>query len=164
MTLTELLVGIVVLGILFVIAVGAVRRARAAANEGSAVSSLRLVVQGQTSFSAVCGRGGYTSSLKTLGLAPPTANAGFLDASLANDPAERSGYEFRMQRPPDAITIATDCHGQAGASRYYVSGRPFDFGSSGNYAYAATEDALIWEIAAPLPPEEPFRAPAKPIK
>jgi type IV pilus assembly protein PilA len=164
LTLVELLIVIVVLGILFVIAVGAVRRARASANESSALSSIRLIGQAETNFSAVCGRGGYAASLRILGQAPPAASAGFLDGSLASDPAERSGFEFRVQRPADAITIGQDCHGQVTASRYYVSARPFDFGSTGNFSYASNESGQIWETTTPMPPVEPFGPPARLIK
>ena len=164
MTLVELLVVIVVIGVLLVIAVGTIRRARSAANESSALSSLRLIAQAQANFSAVCGRGGYSASLRLLGQAPPAANVGFLDQSLSSDPAERSGYEFRVQRPTDAVTIGQDCHSQTTASRYYVSARPFDFGSSGNFSYASNEDGQIWETATPIPPTEPFGTPARLIK
>jgi type IV pilus assembly protein PilA len=165
MTLIELLIVIVILGVLFVLAVGAVRRARTAANEGSALSSLKLIGQAEVNFSAVCGRGGYTMSLVVLGQPPPSSQAGFLDGSLARDPAERSGFEFRVQKPGEAIVVTTaDCHGAASYSRFYASGRPFDFGSSGNRSFAMTERGELWSVDAASPPNEPFGPPASLIK
>ena len=72
MTLIELLIAIVVLGILLVLAIGAVRRARASANEGSALASLKLVGQAEVNYSAVCGRGGFAASLALSVLMLPT--------------------------------------------------------------------------------------------
>lgn len=165
MTLIELLIVIVVLGILFVLAVGAVRRARTSANESSALSSLKLIGQAEVNFSAVCGRGGYSPSLAVLGQPPPNSQAGFLDLSLAVDPAERSGFEFRIQKPVDAIVVSgMDCHGAVSYSRYYASARPFDFGSTGNRAFAMTERGEVWSVEAPAPPNEPFGPPASLIK
>jgi type IV pilus assembly protein PilA len=165
MTLIELLIVIVILGVLFVLAVGAVRRARTSANESSALSSLRLIGQAEANFSAVCGRGGYTMSLVVLGQPPPASQAGFLDLSLAMDPAERSGFEFRVQKPGDAIVVTgMDCHGAASYSRFYASAKPFDFGGTGNRAFAMTERSELWSVEGPNPPSEPFGPPASLIK
>ena len=160
MTLIELLIVIVVIGILMVVAVSAVRQARASANESSAVTSLKLILQAQTSFSAACGAGGFAPLLATLGEQPPAGGTGFLDGSLASDPAVRSGYTMQLQTPGDAIIVGKDCHGLLTFSRFYASGQPLAFGSSGNTAYAVTETGAIWGQNAATPPTEPFGPPA----
>ena len=67
-TLIELLFVVAVIGILSAIAAPGLSRARMAANESSAIASLRVINSGQQVFWASCGGGYYAPSLQNLGL------------------------------------------------------------------------------------------------
>ena len=63
MTLVELCIVIVILGILLVTAVAGFGRARVSSNEASAIASVRAIYSAQFSFAAGCGQGGYATTL-----------------------------------------------------------------------------------------------------
>src|SRR5689334_22818051 len=62
-TLIELLIVVALIGILSAIAAPFLIAAKSSANEASAVQSLRTLVSAQSTFSTVCGGGGYATSL-----------------------------------------------------------------------------------------------------
>jgi prepilin-type N-terminal cleavage/methylation domain-containing protein len=98
-TLIELLIVVALIGILSAMAAPFLIAARSSANEASAIQSLRTLVSAQTTFSNVCGNGGYTTSLNTL------VTEQFASPNL---PARRRP---RLQRGPRRLHGTADADG-----------------------------------------------------
>lgn len=94
-SLIELLIVVVIIGIIAAIAIPNLLASRRAANEGSAISSMRTLHSAQTTYSLTLGNGDFagglafsTIALQQLG----TSGAGIIDDSLAN--GTKSGYRY----------------------------------------------------------------------
>jgi type IV pilus assembly protein PilA len=135
-TLVEMLIVVAVIGIIAAIAVPGLLRARIAANEASAIASLRVVNSAQQAYAATCGHGFYASDLIILGEPAPTAN-GFISPDLAADiSVTKSGYVLTMAEGSEAQSASRDgCNpsGTAGNlfSSYYATNQPVTGGMSG---------------------------------
>jgi len=93
-SLIELLIVVAIILVIAAIAIPSLLRSRIAANEASAVGSLRVLDDAEVTYSSTYNHG-YTCDLTVLG--PPTAGvnpnstaAGLIDASLAS--GAKSGY------------------------------------------------------------------------
>ena len=134
------------------IAIPNLLRARVAANEASAVGSLRSVVTAEITYAASFPRRGYAPDLATLGPGPSGNSqnspkyAGYLDPTLAGASCTadawcvKSGYRFRVSgictqlRCRDFVALATP-----------VSG------STGGRSFCTTSDGVIrFSLGAPL--------------
>lgn len=135
------------------IAIPNVLRARAAANEASAVAMIRTVDVAQITYAASYPRQGYARNLASLGpdqkgVDEFTAqHAGIIDSVLGNPNClsgawcVKSGYRF---------SIVTACKVQQPCHEYVVVGSPVDAGS-GARNFCATSDAVIrFQVAPPL--------------
>ena len=92
-SLIELLIVVVIIGIIAAIAIPNLLASRRSANEGSAISSMRTISQGQATFMASNGNGRYANDLYELG------SVNIVDASLSTgDPIIKSGYWFVHNR------------------------------------------------------------------
>jgi type IV pilus assembly protein PilA len=94
-SLIELLIVVVIIGIIAAIAIPNLLAARRAANEGSAISSLRTLHGAQMTYAATYGNSDYagvvgqgTAGLVTLG------STGLIDATLGSTTATKSSYAF----------------------------------------------------------------------
>lgn len=158
-TLIELLFVVGIIGVLSAIAAPALTRSKMAANESSAIASLRVISSGQQAFWASCGSGNYSPSLQNLGL-PVGAAPGYVSADLSGPaPVVKSGYEIEMDS--DNPTVGTSCNGGALASTYHSSVDPLPgrgrryFGSNSSgaiYQSSATLFADIPDVGAPPAP------------
>ena len=101
-SLIELLIVVAIILIIAAIAIPNLLRARIAANEASAVSSLRTMntacITYNTSYNS------YPSSLTNLapvasGSTPTSTSADLLDAVLTTSPFQKSGYTFTFSVP-----------------------------------------------------------------
>ncbi len=97
-SLIELLIVVVIIGIIAVIAIPNLLAARRAANEGSAVSTIRLLHSAQITFGSTTGSGNYAGGTIFNGGLSDLASANLIDSALAS--GAKSGYGF--------LTIATD--------------------------------------------------------
>ncbi len=103
-SLIELLIVVAIILIIAAIAIPNLMRARVAANESSAVSSLRTINTGQITYQSTYPTVGYASALSNLGGAngvactPSSSTACLIDSILSNNgnPANtgKSGYLF----------------------------------------------------------------------
>ncbi|MGE5813722.1 MAG: hypothetical protein ACM36C_04475, partial [Acidobacteriota bacterium] len=82
-----------IIGLIAAIAIPGLLRSRLAANEASAVSSLRAVSTAEVTYASACGRGGYAQSLVDLNRANPVGTE-FIGPDLGQDPSNKSGYEI----------------------------------------------------------------------
>jgi len=119
-------------------------RSRIAANEASAVGSLRTVITAQVTYESVYPQRGYAPDLASLGTVPhgPVAgsqeHAGFIDETLANESCTggawctKSGYRF---------TVRSICK-QHLCEEYVVVATPVD-SNTGTRNFCSTSDAIV---------------------
>lgn len=87
-TLVELLIVVAVIGIVSAIAIPNLISSRRAANEGSALATMRIIVSAQAAYRATAGGGSYGSlgNLRTAGLVDEVVGV--------SDTTAKSGYLF----------------------------------------------------------------------
>lgn len=153
-TLIELMMVVGVVGVLAAVAVPGLMRSRIAANETSAVGSLRTIVSAQEDFAA--GNGGYADDLASLAAVCPGSEQPFVSPDLGSNGVLKSGYTFAVQPGITAVAGTTDCFGNQTQTSYYASATPLSPSVSGNFAYATNVAAAIWQDATGVPPAEPF--------
>ena len=162
-TLIELLVVVAIIGVLASIAVMNTLRARASANEASAIGSLRTITSGQIVYSGTCGSGNFATDLTTLGSHPPITPIPFLSPDLTAAPVvQKSGFTLTVQASATAIASGVDCNGTATFTGYYATAVPIAFGTSGTRSFATLSPTnVIWQSDTAAAPAEPFVAPAR---
>jgi type IV pilus assembly protein PilA len=139
-SLIELLIVVAIILIIAAIAIPNLLRARMAANESSAASSVRTVNTAEVTYQSTYPTTGYAATLLALGgpigaaCVPAVASACLIDSVLANNgnPAGsgKSGYLF------------VGASANAGTS-YYVQGNPIKIGQTGNRSFCSFEDAVV---------------------
>jgi type IV pilus assembly protein PilA len=135
-TLLELLVVIAVIGIIAAIAIPGLLRARIAANESSAIATLRAVNSGQHAYMSSCGNGFYASTLLILGDPAPTG-AGFISPDLSSAVTiDKGGYQLTMTEGSEAQAATRDGCNPSGTaanlfSSYYAANQPIVGGLTG---------------------------------
>lgn len=121
------IVGIPIILIIAAIAIPNLLRARMAANESSAIGSLRTLVAAEATYAAVHPGQGYTCSLKDL------TEAGSITGPLAT--GEKNGYAFQLS----ACSATTE----AGANvKYQVVAYPVRVNQTGVRAFCSDESAV----------------------
>lgn len=129
-SLIELLIVVAVILVIAAIAIPSLLRSRMAANQASAIESMRVLGTSEVTFSATYGIG-YSSTLYALG--PPAAGtlasaaaAGLVDDLLAN--GSKSGYTFVYS--PTLLDSSGRYNG------YAIFASPAEAGTTGlNYYY-----------------------------
>jgi type IV pilus assembly protein PilA len=122
--------------IIAAIAIPNLLRARIAANESSAVYSLRTINAAQVTYRSTYSTVGYAPDLQSLGgSAPCTSNpatACLIDnrLAIASSVPGRNGYIFAVARSDDA-------------TEYFVSATPVTPNQSGRRTFCSTEDAAV---------------------
>lgn len=145
-TLIELMIVVAILGILATLAMGHLLRAKAAANEASAVGTLRAVVTGQSTFASTCGQGHYATLLATL------VAGKYLNPEA--DISPKSGFSFALG-PGTGQAGPADCSGGATRDSYYMAGTPLS-AFNGGRGFATNSAGTIWQSRSGVPPTEPF--------
>jgi prepilin-type N-terminal cleavage/methylation domain-containing protein len=141
-SLIELLIVVAIILIIAAIAIPNLLRARIAANESSAVSSLRTINTAEVSYTTSFPNVGYSAVLSNLGTgsatlttcssAPTSTSACLIDNVLAA--GTKSGYTF-------AETGAAN--GTGTNATYETEATPQVFNQTGVRAFCAVEDAVI---------------------
>jgi type IV pilus assembly protein PilA len=127
-------------------------RSKIAANEASAVGSVRTVNTAQVTYAATYPQHGYARDLATLGTDPQNPaktsenRAGFISETLANDSCRgggwcvKSGYRF---------TVKSTCL-QQNCADYVVVATPVD-SNSGTRSFCSTSSGVIrWKMGGPF--------------
>ena len=142
-SLIELLIVVAIILIIAAIAIPNFMRSRIAANQASAIESLRSITTAEVSYSTTYGSG-FTGTLGVLG--PPTSGqnvnstaAGLLDDVLAA--GYKSGYSF-FYTPTDFNVSTNSYYG------YTVLANPASYGASGTVYYYADQSGVIRGNAA----------------
>jgi prepilin-type N-terminal cleavage/methylation domain-containing protein len=107
-SLIELLIVVAIILIIAAIAIPNLLRSKMAANEASAVATMRTLNTSAVAYSTTYGA--YPTNLTDLGPAttPSSTAADLIDSVLAKDPATKSGYTFiwlASGTPPSSYTL-----------------------------------------------------------
>lgn len=142
-SLIELLIVVAIILIIAAIAIPNLLRARMAANEASAVGTIRTIVTGSVTYASTYGNG-FPPTLAALGGATPaTCNASNLvDNLIATAPNQKSGYVFSYTMGAANATPATGC-GTAGGNTFEVDGGPIVAGSTGQRQFCSDESGVV---------------------
>ena len=130
-SLIELLIVVAIIGIIAAIAIPNLLSSRRAANEASAISSMRVLISAEATYSSTQTGGGYAdlTGLKS---------AGLIDDKLGNacaactTPAAKSGYWF-------LVTVT----GTGSTATYLAGGNP-NASSVGQRRFSAFNDGVIY--------------------
>lgn len=150
-SLIELLLVIALIAIVAAISLPGLMRARLAANESSAIASLRTISSAQATFASSCGGGGFAQSLADLSEPPPGTNVSFIPADLAG--GEKAGYAFVLIAGlgGPVADAAVTCNGASAGTRsaFLATANPIDDGRSGVRAFGLdTTNGLRWTAGA----------------
>jgi prepilin-type N-terminal cleavage/methylation domain-containing protein len=150
-SLIELLLVIAIIAIVAAIALPGLMRARLAANESSAIASLRTIGSAQATFASSCGGGGFAQSLEDLSEPPTGTDLPFVPADMAA--GEKSGYTFVMVEglgEPVAEAEVT-CNGASAGTRssFLATANPITDGQSGVRGFGIDKSNTVRWTAAP---------------
>ena len=156
-TLIELLVVVAIITVLAAVAIVSMLRAKIAANEASAIASIRAINTAQGAYSTSAASGGYATSLTVLATPCPGGTAPFISPDLAVDPAKKSGYDVTLTGGTFGPG-PNDCNGTATRNGYYLTATP-QSSSSGTRAFATSNPNVIYFDPGGVPPTEAAMAP-----
>jgi type IV pilus assembly protein PilA len=139
-SLIELLIVVAIILIIAAIAIPNLLRSRIAANEASAVGSIRTVVTGNVTYSSVYSNG-YSPTLAALGGVGGACTAGgFIDDVLAVA-KQKSGYNFVYTGGVPVVNPPAGC--PAGFSTFVIEAAPITIGATGQRSFCAAADGVI---------------------
>jgi type IV pilus assembly protein PilA len=136
-SLIELLIVVAIILIIAAIAIPNLLRAKIAANEASAASSVRSISRAEVSYYATYPTDGYATSLTALGgpvtnCQPVDTQACLIDPVLAA--GQKSGYQF----------LVTALLPSGGVNTAFVIGAvPLSFNSTGSRDFCGTNDGVV---------------------
>jgi prepilin-type N-terminal cleavage/methylation domain-containing protein len=138
-SLIELLIVVAIILIIAAIAIPNLLRSRIAANEASAVGSMRTINTSEVTYAATYPDIGFSADLKSLGGAstdtPSSTTAMLLDNTLAlatTVDANKSGYYFAYTQTAGKPSTA-----------YTLDGRPVKFNSTGLRSFFTDQSGVI---------------------
>ncbi len=134
-SLIELLLVVAIILIIAAIAIPSLIKSKIAANEASAVNSIRTINTGNVSYSSICPGVGYAASLADLGPGAGTCvgGANIIDPVLGTAAPQKAGYNF-LYAPV----------GNAGLnSQYTLNANPALVGVSGQRYFYSDETGVI---------------------
>jgi type IV pilus assembly protein PilA len=133
-SLIELLIVVAIILIIAAIAIPNLLHAKMAANESSAVASVRTINTGEITYSSAYPTVGFAPTLSALGgvspCVPTSTSACLIDSVLAS--GNKSGYTF----------TATGAGGPP-ASQYFMTAIPISINQTGIRSFCSFEDAVI---------------------
>jgi prepilin-type N-terminal cleavage/methylation domain-containing protein len=136
-SLIELLIVVAIILVILAIAIPSLIRSRIAANQASAIESLRVLGTSEVTYAAIYGNG-YSATLAALGPPPPATIASASAAGLIDDlltSGSKSGYEFTYT--PTLLDPTGRYNG------YMIQANPKQVGISGVDFYFEDETHLI---------------------
>jgi prepilin-type N-terminal cleavage/methylation domain-containing protein len=163
-TLIELLIVVAIIAIITALASAGLLRSRAAANEASAIASMRITSSSQKAYAIACGRGAYAPSYLVLGTPPLGVGEAFVsdDLGSAMNPM-KSGFRFALAAGAGNTAGPTDCNGGPTITAYYATAVPLSI-VSGSRSFAVNTNGSIWQLLGGNAPAEPFGPPARTIQ
>jgi type IV pilus assembly protein PilA len=133
-SLIELLIVVAIILIIAAIAIPNLLRARIAANESSAASSIRQMATAEIAYNSAYPTAGYSGSLSSLGgsspCVPSQTTACFLDNVLAS--GSKSGYQF-----------AVGAFGGAPNTTFVVGAAPLSYNATGQRDFCIVTEGVL---------------------
>ena len=136
-SLIELLIVVAIILIIAAIAIPNLLRSRIAANEASAVGSLRTLNTAEITYNTTYPNVGFTCGLAALGPAtgsPTSSAAGLIDGNLAS--GNKSGYTFALTNCPTAT-------GSSIVVSYQTTATPQSVGTTGQRGFCSDNSGVI---------------------
>ncbi|HTB93452.1 MAG TPA: prepilin-type N-terminal cleavage/methylation domain-containing protein [Candidatus Sulfotelmatobacter sp.] len=136
-SLIELLIVVAIILIIAAIAIPNLLKSKMAANESSAVGSLRTINTGQVTYAASCPANGYSVSLVALQTGGACqSGANIIDNVLGGaDPSTKSGYTFAYTAGAPAANGVI--------SSYVLNGTPITLNVTGNRMFCTDQSGVI---------------------
>ena len=136
-SLIELLIVVAIIGIVSAIAIPNLLASRRAANEGSALSSMRVIFSSEVNYQVTAGAGqfGSLADLRTLGYIDQVLAA----ATIAGPGTPKSGYLFSAANVTVAGLPSFDAKGQASI---HSGGNPVT--ATGSRAFYTNESGVVY--------------------
>jgi type IV pilus assembly protein PilA len=164
-SLIELLIVVAIILIIAAIAIPNLLRAKMAANQAAAVSSVRTITSAAVVYSSTYGNY-FPPSLAAMGGVPgaaPTCNAAILlDDVISTPPYQKSGYVYNYL--PQGAPIPNPPPGCApGYLGYLATAAPATPGTTGQTSYCSNEPGVIRFDVAGVPPASQAACNALPI-
>jgi type IV pilus assembly protein PilA len=130
-SLIELLIVVAIILIIAAIAIPNLLRSKMAANEASAVATMRTINTSAVAYSTTYGA--YPTNLANLGPAASASSAAadLVDSVLGQDPATKSGYTF--------VWVGTGTP----ISAYTLTAKPVTQGTSGQRGFFTNQSGVI---------------------
>ncbi|HXK59249.1 MAG TPA: prepilin-type N-terminal cleavage/methylation domain-containing protein [Acidobacteriota bacterium] len=125
-SLIELLIVVAIIGIIAAIAIPNFTSSRIAANEASAISSIRTLVTAQFTYAATRGNGLFANSMADFGGTPP-----MIDEQLRSN--VKSGYSFSLATTGDR-------------QGFTFTAAPQQANVSGIRTFTANESGVIYDV------------------
>jgi type IV pilus assembly protein PilA len=139
-SLIELLIVVAIILIIAAIAIPNLLRARVAANEASAVGSVRTIVTANVTYNNTWGIGYATAITKLGGASPCTASAAtacLIDPLLSVAPNQKSGYTLKSTGAGGAGTAASP------NTSFEASAVPITVGTTGQRTFCSDETGVV---------------------
>jgi prepilin-type N-terminal cleavage/methylation domain-containing protein len=144
-SLIELLIVVAIILIIAAIAIPNLLRSRIAANEASAVGSVRTMNTAAVAYSSTYGNG-FPPTLAAMGTGnPPAANASCNESQLVDNvlsSGTKSGYTFTYTMGNADATTPAGC-AAAGGSSYFVTAVPQTVGQTGQRSFCSDQSGVI---------------------
>jgi type IV pilus assembly protein PilA len=143
-SLIELLIVVAIILIIAAIAIPNLLRSRMAANEASAVGSIRTMNTAAISYSSTYGNGfpGLLSQIGTTGSAAVSCdNAELLDSVLTG--GSKSGYTFKVLAGNGLGAKPAGCSNAGSTDGYGVVGTPITLGTTGQRSFCSDASGVI---------------------
>jgi len=163
-SLIELLIVVAIILIIAAIAIPDLLKSRQAAQQASAVASLRALNTADVTYAATFTTG-YSQDLISLdgNAVPPTqASAGLIDSTLANGIKSSYGFEYASNpaNPPPPLpcvagTVTQGGVGTAPISSYSINASPFQCAGYGNFYFTDQSGAVRQNNSQPAGPGDP---------
>jgi len=155
-TLIDLLFVMAIISIVSGIAVPSLLRGRMAANETSAIGTMRSTHTAQMGYMLTCGTGYFASSFTALADGP--GGPGFLPPDLTSSATPtKSGYNLALAAGLGGAVGPPDCNGRlTNSTTYYATAIPLAAGETGVRAFALNQGGAIWQDVSGAAPVEPL--------
>jgi type IV pilus assembly protein PilA len=143
-SLIELLIVVAIILIIAAIAIPNLLRARMAANEASAVGTLRTLNTAAVTFASTYGNGFPPAFTNFGGAAPATCgNANLVDDTIAQAPNQKSGYKFAYADGAGDVPNPAPKGGCAGDNTYLSTAVPITVGTTGQRSFCSDQSGVI---------------------
>jgi len=141
-SLIELLIVVAIILIIAAIAIPNLLKARIAANEASAVGTLRTINTAAVTYQSTFSNG-FPQTFTIFGGAPPgnCGAANLLDTTLATT-GQKSGYKLSYTQVKALTVAATGC-GAPGSATYVTGAVPLSVNATGNRTFCSDESGVI---------------------